>query len=178
MKDLKIKYDIAYYKSPTREVKTVDWPGTSKQINVMLLNCGEQQKAAFETQQYFDRMRIPLDNDITSQQYNYELAYQLCFLALIYPDSKRHLDRVFRSVDELKKSCTEDEVNYFIEKQKDFQREALDRMNIIDGPTDPHLRCIAKLMDVAPEESADVIVDVIRQRLIVSNAIKEQVDDG
>ena len=111
------------YKSKSRDIRLVEWPGTGKQVGILRMNCAEIQKARFEAIEYFDKKNIKIDL-FSSAALDAEEMVQQCHIFLIDPDASNPNYRVFRGADEARNRLTDDERYYFCQKYNELFNES------------------------------------------------------
>jgi hypothetical protein len=126
----------AEYLSGVRETVLLPWPGTGKQVALLLLSCADVQDAAFEAAEHFARRRQRTDGVLTDL-FQWEWEYQLVARMLLDPDSKRPQDRIFTDATQLRAALTPDLVQWFLDRHAELRLQ--------------HARAIG----LQPEDNAD-----------------------
>ena len=108
---------IEKYKSKSRKVTKIQWPGGEKEIGILQLNFSEIQESYFYARETFAKkgyQKIENDND----EFDNEKLIQRVYRFLVDPESctgeKKY--RIFRDPDECKQMLTVNEMIYFATK--------------------------------------------------------------
>lgn len=123
------KLSIKDIRADQREVSLIKWPGTEKEIGLMLLRCGEIQEAHFAAVEWFQK-KIQLMDGVNLAEFIREKERQEIFRMLLQPDSKRPQDRLFNSAEDVRRELDLDEVAYFQAEHQRLTEERLQRLGI------------------------------------------------
>lgn len=115
-----------------RDIDVIKWPGTEKEVGLMLLNVGEIMDAHIDARAYFRKQAQ--DVDLFSQnELLREEEHQMIYRMIVDHACKVGKDRVFSSMDDVRKHLLPDEREYFIALHtKRFEK----RSEEWDWPTD------------------------------------------
>lgn len=151
---------LADYKGQDRIVRVVPWPGLQREVGVLRLVCLEIQQAYFGAREHFSRQRQSVDA-LSQRAFQDEVDYQLCYRMLLAPDSKRPVDRIAKSVEELKSLLEPDDIAHFLEVHQRMQEEQIAAWR--ERPAfDSHLRQVGYVVGCPEDATADQIVDRVR----------------
>ncbi len=98
-----------------RDITLIDWPGSAKNIGLMLLNCDEVQQCHLEARAWFRRNGQDVDL-FSTDELEREERHQQVFRMLVDPDAKTAQSRVFATIAEARKTLLPDELFYFLHK--------------------------------------------------------------
>jgi hypothetical protein len=115
-----------------RDIKPITWPGTEKQLGLMLLTVGELQQSHFDARAWFAKQGQDVDL-YSKTQLDLEEQYQMIFRMLIEADAKIANARVFHSVKEVRETLSPDERDWFIAQ---YHSVLVERAQLWDWPKD------------------------------------------
>ncbi len=124
---------FADIRPPEREVFQVGWPGTGREVGLMLLRCAEVQEAHFAAVDRFRRAVQPADG-VGLSEFLREVERQQVFRMVLQPGSRRPEDRLFDSADAVRKALDLDEVAFFQREHERLSTERLQRLGMLPGP--------------------------------------------
>jgi len=123
------------YIGKLREVGTAMWPGTEREVGILLLSCADVQAAAFAARDHFKRQVQPVDGPM-ADSFQWEWEYQLVYRMLLDPDSKRPEDRLFATAGQLRERLTPDQVQYFLDEHAKLRLQHAKRLGLTDDQSD------------------------------------------
>jgi hypothetical protein len=109
-----------------RTVHRVRWPGTDKDVGLLMLRCSEIAAAYFDAREWFRRKGLEaIEDGSTLEALQQELDLQYCFRMLVDPEAKIADARLFAAVEDARARLSTDERTHFVDLHATKQLEAV-----------------------------------------------------
>ena len=118
-------YTIDDIEGDVRDIKVIKWPGTDKDVGIMLLRCNELQEAHFDAREWF-RKKAQKTDDTSHIQFLVEEEVRQCLRFLIDPESKKAEYKIFANPDIARKRLTQAKRVYLVDQYNVFQTEIIE----------------------------------------------------
>lgn len=107
-------------KAGKRNIKTIAFPGTDREICLQVLTNHETQEAVFATENYFKRVQIEI-TATTLDAYEDERVTQILFRALKDPEDIKN--SITKDADELRRLLTKEDKELLLQLYTEYERE-------------------------------------------------------
>lgn len=109
-----------------RTVHRVKWPGTDKDVGLLMLRCSEIASAYFDAREWFRRKGLgAIEDGSTLEALQQELDLQYCFRMLVDPEAKIADARLFATVEDARARLSTDERTWFVDQHAAKQLETV-----------------------------------------------------